>query len=337
MIRKSNRSWVLGAFAFLFILMLGFPQPLTAADPSTHAAYRLKWLFNASVIGDIYADAHQYFKNAGLDVEVKEGGPERDAIRELELGYAQFGIASADQVIRAMAKGSPVVVIAQLFQINPLQWIYRADDLSITRIEDLKGKVVGITFGGNDETIMRTLMAKGGITEKDIEIFSVRYDYTPFYQKKVDVWPVYRNSQAPILEKKLGEAGEKTAFFNPAAYGVKFVANSVVTSEKMMKEQPDAVKRFTRALLEAWEKALDPDNQETALNTLKQFDKDTPPDIMEQQFVITRSLIKPFEDTRIGTIDVDGWKMTESIMLQQNQISAPVHVEKVLFDPFEQR
>jgi NitT/TauT family transport system substrate-binding protein len=307
---------------------------VVAADTAVPAVYRLKWLFNASVIGDIYAAAHGYFKESGLNVEVKEGGPERDAIRELELGYAQFGVASADQVIRAMAKGSPVVVIAQLFQVNPLQWIYRADHTTINRIEDLKGKVVGITFGGNDETIMRTLMAKGGIGEKDIQIFSVRYDYTPFYQKKVDIWPVYRNSQAPILEKKLNAAGEKVAFFNPAAFDVKFVANSIVTSQKMMAEQPDVVQRFTRALLQAWEKALDPDNQTVALETLRQFDKDTPEDIMEQQFVITRSLIKPFKDTRIGAIDADAWRMTEAIMLQQKQIAGPVQVERVLFDPF---
>ena len=313
---------------------MGSQLSVIAADKLEPAAYRLKWLFNASVIGDIYADVHGYFKDAGLDVEVKQGGPERDAIRELELGYAQFGVASADQVIRAMAKGSPVVVVAQLFQINPLQWIYRSDHMTIKRIEDLKGKVVGITFGGNDETIMRTLMAKGGITEKDIQIFSVRYDYTPFYQKKVDIWPVYRNSQAPILEKKLNAAGEKVAFFNPAAFGVQFVANSVVTSEKMMKEHPDVVKRFTRALLEAWEKSLDPGNQGVALETLKQFDKDTSPDIMEQQFVITRSLVKPFKDTRIGTIDVESWMMTEEIMLKQGQIPSPVHVEKVLMNPF---
>jgi NitT/TauT family transport system substrate-binding protein len=332
--RKPNIRWIFWVVSFLFIFIIG-PQPsVTAAGKLEPAAYRLKWLFNASVIGDIYADAHGYFKEAGLEVEVKEGGPERDAIRELELGHAQFGVASADQVIRAMAKGSPVIVIAQLFQINPLQWIYRADQTTIDRIEDLKGKVVGITFGGNDETIMRTLMAKGGITEKDIQIFSVRYDYTPFYQKKVDVWPVYRNSQAPILEKKLNAAGEKVAFFNPAAYGVKFVANSVVTSEKMIKERPEVVKQFTRALLEAWEKALDPDNQGVALETLKKFDKDTPGDIMEQQFVITRSLIKPFKDTRIGAIDVDAWKMTEDIMLQQKQIESPVHVERVLMSPF---
>jgi NitT/TauT family transport system substrate-binding protein len=332
--RKPNTRWILWAVSLLFVFIMGSQPSLSAADNLEPAAYRLKWLFNASVIGDIYADALGYFKEAGLAVEVKEGGPERDAIRELELGYAQFGVASADQVIRAMSKGSPVVVIAQLFQINPLQWIYRADHMAINRVEDLKGKVVGITFGGNDETIMRTLMAKGGITEKDIQIFSVRYDYTPFYQKKVDVWPVYRNSQAPILEKKLNAAGEKVAFFNPAAFGVQFVANSVVTSEKMMKERPDVVQRFTSALLAAWEKALDPDNQDAALETLKQFDRDTPNDIMEQQFVITRSLIKPFKDTRIGAIDVDAWKMTEEIMLQQKQIPGPVHVEKVLVNPF---
>jgi NitT/TauT family transport system substrate-binding protein len=331
-ITKARFGW--GAL-LLIAFILGHQSVGLAADAPVQAAYRLKWLFNASVIGDIYADAHQYFKNAGLDVTVKEGGPERDAIRELELGYAQFGVASADQVIRAMAKGSPVVVIAQLFQVNPLQWIYRADKFSLNSIEDLKGKVVGITFGGNDETIMRTLLAKGNLTEKDVDIFSVRYDYTPFYQKKVDVWPVYRNSQAPILEKKLNEAGEKTAFFDPAAFGVKFVANSVVTSQKMMESQPDVVRRFIRALLTAWEKALDVENEALALKTLEQYDKDTPPDIMSQQFTITRSLVKPFKDTKIGSIDMDAWKMTETIMLQQKQIQAPVHVETVLVDPFK--
>ena len=124
--------------------------------------YRLKWLFNVSVLGDLYAREMGIFKKAGLDVTIKEGGPERDAIRELELGYADFGVASADQVIRAQSKGSPVVVLAQLFQVNPLQWVYRPDLVDISQVKDLKGKIVGVTFGGNDETIMRTLLASRG-------------------------------------------------------------------------------------------------------------------------------------------------------------------------------
>lgn len=328
--RQFKKSAVLlSVFIVCFSLLFSLPG-IKIAEASEAVTYRLKWLFNASVIGDIYADVHGHFKAQGLDVTIKEGGPERDAIRELELGYAEFGVASADQVIRALAKGSPVVVIAQLFQVNPLQWIYRTENLEIIRIEDLKGKVVGITFGGNDETIMRTLMAKAGVTEKDISIFSVRYDYTPFYQKRVDIWPVYRNSQAPILEKKLGDLGESVAYFNPAAHGVKFVANSVVTSRRMVEAHPDVVEKFTRALLQGWEDALNPENEEQALKTLRKFDKDTASDIMRKQLVITRSLIKPFKNTRIGTVDLEAWQQTEKIMLEQKQIPGPVGVEKVI-------
>ena len=145
---------------------------------------------------------------------------------------------------------------------------------------------------------------------------------------------VYRNSQAPMLEKKLGDMGEAVAYLNPAAHGVKFVANSVVTSRRMMESQPDVVEKFVKALLQGWEDALDPNKEEQALKTLRQFDKDTAADIMRMQLVITRNLIKPFKDTRIGTIDIEAWRQTETIMLEQKQISSPVLVEKVIRAPF---
>ena len=140
----------------------------SSAYANEKVTYRLKWLRNVSVVGALYAETHHLFDKAGLDVDIKAGGPERDAIRELELGYADFGEASADQVLRARAKGSPVVVIAQLFQVNPLQWIYRPAEVQIRNLSDLKGKVIGVTFGGNDETIMRTLLAEAGISGSDV-------------------------------------------------------------------------------------------------------------------------------------------------------------------------
>jgi NitT/TauT family transport system substrate-binding protein len=270
------------------------------------------------------------FQKAGLDVTIKEGGPERDAIRELELGYADFGVASADQIIRARSKGSPVVVLAQLFQVNPLQWIYRPQSITIARVQDLKGKIVGITFGGNDETIMRTLLASAGMTERDVEIYSVRYDLTPFYRRKADLWPVYVNSQGPIIQQKLGQEGEAMAFFDPSAHGVRFVANSVVTSERMVREHPDTVKRFVQALLQGWEEGFWPGNEKPALEMLARFDKNTSRPILEKQLAMTRTLVKPDDTIAIGTFDKEAWKQTETIMLEQKQIKAPVGVEKVL-------
>ena len=272
-----------------------------------------------------------FFEKAGLNIKVKAGGPERDAIRELELGHAAFGVASADQVIRAKSKGSPVVVIAQLFQINPLQWIYRADKQPINNLADLKGRIVGVTFGGNDETIFRTLMTKANLTNKDVTLFSVRYDYTPFYQKKVDIWPCYINSQGIMLTQKLEKEGEKINFFNPADFGITFVANSVVTSKKLLKKKSELVRTFAATLIRGWEAALDPVNKEKALALLKKYNRDTPEELRAKQLEVTRSIVIPTSNVPLGTLDVAAWKQTEAIMLEQGLIKKSIQVEKALF------
>lgn len=327
--RVTITGWVI---AVCLILVAAFPpSDATAAEKLN---YRLKWIFNTSVVGDLYADVRREFAAADLDVTVKPGGPERDAIKELELGQAQFGVASADQVIRAMAKGSPVVVIAQLFQVNPLQWIYRQTDQPITQLGDLRGRTIGITYGGNDETIMRTLLAMAGLTEKDVRLFSVRYDYTPFYQKKVDIWPVYRNTQGVFIGQKMMDNGEPVQFFIPSDYGVQFVANSVVTSRQMATERPETVRRFIQALLKGWEAALDPAKSGMVVQMLQEFDKDTSPKQLAKQLEITRRLVKPQPGVTIGTIDRDAWIQTEKIMYDQKQIVKPVHVETALMPNF---
>ncbi len=302
----------------------------TATQANEKVTYRLKWLRNVSVVGALYAETHQLFEKAGLDVEVKAGGPERDAIRELELGYADFGAASADQVLRAHAKGAPVVVIAQLFQVNPLQWMYRPDEVQMEKLADLQGKVIGVTFGGNDETIMRTLLAKAGLSNSDVDLLSVRYDYTPFYRHQAQLWPVYRNAQGPIISAQLNKAGEKTAYFNPAEFGVKFVANCVVTTSQTLTEKPELVTRFLTALLTGWQQALDPKNQEEAIKTLQKYDPDTPRPILEEQLKITRELIQPTSALTIGRIDAKGWEQTKSIMQAQKLLPLEVDLKTIL-------
>ena len=305
------------------------------AQENEEVAYRLKWLFNVSVVGDLWADVRGNFGEQRLEVTVKAGGPERDAIKELELGRAQFGVASADQVIRAVSKGAPIVVLAQLFQTNPLHWIYRPDKSPFKSPPDFKGKTVGITYGGNDETIMRALLAKYNIKENELNLFSVRYDYTPFYQGKVDFWPLYINAQAPIIGAKLKKAGEQYSFVSPADFGIRFVANSVVTSKQMLEKRPDTVKRFITALLQGWREALDPANKEKAIKTVLQFNKETPEAIVRQQLPVTRRLMMPTADFAFGKIDVAAWKQTEEIMLSQKLIPKSVQVENLLKPVYE--
>jgi NitT/TauT family transport system substrate-binding protein len=208
-----------------------------------------------------------------------------------------------------------------------MQWIYRTDQPEIKSLQDLKGRNIGITFGGNDETVMNTLLAKAGISKREITITGVRFDFTPFFMRKVDVWPVYRNSQGVILKDKLSKEGESVYFFNPADFGVNLVANSVITSEAMMKNKPHVVEKFLGALLKGWEAAMDPVNEDAVLKAVKRLDTSTTDDIMRQQLKATKDLIKPSPAIAIGTIDVAAWKQTERIMLKEKQIKKPVHIE----------
>jgi NitT/TauT family transport system substrate-binding protein len=326
MMPKPIRLFWITPVLIMAVLFCGLGATKATAAETQQVTYRLKWLCNMSTVGDLFADAQGDFKAEGLTVTIKPGGPERDAIRELELGYADFGAASADQVIRALTKGSPVVVVAQLFQVNPLQWIYRRNRLSITKLSDLKGKTIGVTFGKNDEMIFRALLAQAGMDQSEVQLYGVRLDYAPFYKGLVDLWPVYINTQGVEIGGRLRAAGEPVGFLDPTAYGIRFVANSVVTSQSIWNQRPEVVKRFVRALLKGWRQAIDPANNDLSISIVQQFDRDSDKTVLQQQLDITRRLIQPSPGTVVGAIDEAGWRQTEQIMLDHHQIPAPVKV-----------
>lgn len=105
------------------------------------------------------------------------------------------------------------------------------------------------------------------------------------------------------------------------------MANSVITSEAILKDDPDLVKHFLAALLTGWEDAMAPANEKKVLAALKTLDSGNTDEIRQQQLAATRSLVKPSGSIKIGTIDVTAWKQTETIMIQQGQIKKPVHIE----------
>ena len=98
----------------------------------------------------------------------------------------------------------------------------------------------------------------------------------------------------------------------------------------MLRERRGTVENFVTALQKGWRQALDPKNEKEAVATVRQFDRDTPVAIIRKQLAATRRLIKPSDTFPIGRIDVEAWKQTEQIMLEQKLIPGPVSVERIL-------
>ena len=170
---------------------------------------------------------------------------------------------------------------------------------------------MGITYGGNDETIMRALLAVADIKCNQVNLASVRYDYHPILPKtgrrpgrsiatpRAFFWPT---SSKPAVNG--------WRFFDPSAHGVRFVANSVVTSRKIFDSQPQIVKRFTRALLAGWQAALQPDKADAVVSVVAEYDRDTDKAVIHRQLAVTRQMIQPDPSIPVGRIDKAAWQQT---------------------------
>ncbi len=281
--------------------------------------YRLKWLYNASTLGDLWALKKGIFKRYGLLVEIREGGAETDAIKEIELGRAMFGVASADQVLRAVSKGADVAVVAQFFQKNPFQWIYIKERTGFDPdhpAKSLKKVTVAITYGGNDETIFKALVHKLGLSPEDLHIYAKTQDYSPFWKNRVQLWPVYINTQGVMLQEKILASGQTPGFLDPERYGIRFVANSLITSSDIVKKYPETVARFRAAVLEGWLQALKAGNRQEAASMLMEIEPGLSERTALQQIDLTARLVLP-AGKPIGTIDKAGWQKTLKIMGDQ--------------------
>ncbi|ETR67694.1 MAG: sulfonate/nitrate/taurine transport system substrate-binding protein [Candidatus Magnetoglobus multicellularis str. Araruama] len=246
------------------------------------------------------------------------------------MGRAQFGVATGDQVIRALEKGSPLCVLAQLFQKSPMCWMYKKDKINIQSLQDLKGKTIGITFGNEDETMMHAILQKAGLKSNDVNFYSVRYDYTPFYTGKVDLWPVYRNSNGVFIQEKLKSANVAIAFFSPHEYGIQFVGNSIVTSQNLATQNPELIQKFGKAILKGWQSALAHQNLKQTVDIIQTFDEATDRELIEKQLIISRLLMQTASKP-LGYIDQSAWQQTEQFLLKQKIIQKPVLNQTAIF------
>jgi len=317
-----KQRYILGIFCIVIISFLFLHQKQPQQDAPI--VYRLKWLLNSGAAGSLFANANGYFHAHGLNVSIRAGGVERNAITEIEMGRAQFGVASGDQILRALEKKSPICVLAQLFQKSPMCWMFDKNKTNLNSLQDLKGKTIGITFGNEDETVMRALLKKGGIKPHEVNFYRVRYDYTPFYTGKVDLWPVYRNSNGIIIQEKLKSANEEIAFFSPHDHGIQFVGNSIISSQMMVSQQPELICKFRDAILKGWNAALEIKNISQAIDIIQLFDETTERKLIEKQVRSSRALMKPTGQHPLGTINMADWKKTEQILLDQKMLTKPV-------------
>jgi len=303
-------------------LAFTLPLMLSALCATAHAAdsgtVRLKWFNQAQFAGFYVAQDKGIYKAAGLDVNIQPGGPDFPAIQMVAGGNEQFGVAGADQILIARSKGVPVVALAVIYRRNPFV-LFSLAKSGIKTPADFVGKKVGLKIGGNEELIYRAVIAKAGIDKSQLTEIPVKFDITPLLTGDIDVWPGYLINE--VLAAK--EKGFDVNIIAPSQYGIELYADTLFTTEKMLKEKPDVVQKFVAATLQGWSSAMAAP-EEAAKITVKYGDKLT----YDHEFAMMKAsipLLKP-DDKPLGYMDEAGWTSVQKLLLGAGFQKDPVNV-----------
>ncbi len=98
-----------------------------AADKVT---LQLKWVAQAQFAGYFVAKDKGFYEEAGLDVEIKPGGPDIAPEQVIAGGGADVIVAWMGGALTAREKGVPLVNIAQPFEKAGMQLVCPADGRS---------------------------------------------------------------------------------------------------------------------------------------------------------------------------------------------------------------
>ena len=316
---------VLGAAALAAAACL--PIAARAAD---HVSVTLSYTPWAAYIPLYVGTARGFYEKAGLDVEVK---PNKGAAATLLVGNGQEQFAYIDSAaaLTARAKGVPLVVTANTQQDNGAA-MFATVASGIGKVEDLKGRNVGAFTGSQTTIFLQALLKKAGMSTADVNIVTVRSgtdlplvlnggidaEVTIFNNELVS-WPI----EHPELKLKIWRI--RDLGFDTPGYGL-------VTSEKLVKENPGLVRRFTAATLAAQEFALK--NPEDANKALIAAVPELKPEIEAAKWAAMSTTANSAitAEKGPGAIDRPKWDTLQNLLVSYKVIEAPVDLNVMLRD-----
>jgi NitT/TauT family transport system substrate-binding protein len=214
------------------------------------ASTRLRVLLNffpEASHGYLYqAVATGIYDKAGLDVEIRPGGPQVNGMQLLGGGEVDIAIGAAVTVTSGIERGVPATVIMPSFQLDPQALVTRPD---INGIADLKGhKILVSTLGRSSYWLW--LKSRFGFTDDQVGPYTGNLQ--PFIQDPTIALGGVIQSEPYNLRR----AGVDVKAFLLAHDGYPPYGYPLIAMQGFIGSNRDVVQRFVRASLEGWKSYL---------------------------------------------------------------------------------
>lgn len=230
--------------AAFFLLLLFHPLPASPQSPTTiYVGLVSITPSNAPVLA---AADGGYFKKQGLDVKILIMSGSTIALAAMLSGEVSFITIAGSGLINAHLAGRDALMIAGLVNFAPYDLIVAK---GIERIEDLKGKKVGIArFGGSADFLARYGLEKNGIKPgKDVTILQTGGNAERLAAVSQGA------IQATLLEQAFAYQAKKAGFrslLDYSAIGLDYQHSGIGTTKSFVAKNRDVTNSFIKALVE---------------------------------------------------------------------------------------
>ena len=230
-----------------------------AACAQDKLTLQLKWVTQAQFAGYYVAKDKGFYKEAGLDVTVKPGGPDINPSQVIAGGGADVIVDWMPSALATREKGVPMVNISQVFQRSGMELTCRRDS-GVKTPKDFKGRTLGVWFYGNEYPFLSWMDKLGYKTSGEgdaVKVLKQGFNVDPLLQKQADcISTMTYNEYWQLIEAAMKQ--DQLLVFKYEDQGVATLEDGLYALEKSINDpkMADKLARFLKASLKGWDYAI---------------------------------------------------------------------------------
>lgn len=232
-----------GLFAAAVLLLAAASA---AAQTPTRVTFGTDWLAQAEHGGFYQAQATGLYRKHGLEVVIRQGGPQMNVVQNIAAGVVDFQLGSESFFpLSFVEQNVPVVTVAAFFQKNPRALLTHPGQGNDS-LEALKGKPIMISASARTG-FWAWLKARYGYADEQIRPYN--FSLAPFLADKRAIQQGFLTSEPFSMEK---EGGVKPVILLLSDHGFDSYSDLVLAQIKLVRERPQVVQAFVDASIEGW-------------------------------------------------------------------------------------
>ncbi|MEF3273459.1 MAG: ABC transporter substrate-binding protein [Chloroflexus sp.] len=309
-------------------------NPTSPANPtpSTKVRVGLDWTPNTNHTGLYVAQDQGYYSQQGLEVEIL-GAQEGGTVEQLvAAGRLDFGISFQEAVTQARVEGVPIVSIAAIIQHNTSGFASRSEE-GITRPRDFIGKKYGAFGSPIEQAVIKGLLECEGVGDQFDQVRFVDIGSSDFFvateRDEVDFVWIFKGWTG--IEAEIRGVPLNIVMMNDLQCIPDYYTPVIITSERMIAEQPDLVRRFLTATSAGYRFAIE--QPDAAADVLLKAAPELDAELVRrsQQYLASQYQA---EAPRWGEQKLEVWRAYAQWMADHNLIARMIEPDKAFTNDF---